>query len=445
MSQIKITKEYKKYPKYKDSGIVWLGQIPEEWRTEKVKFLGKTLAGGTPETENKEYWEGGKIPWLPSGAVQNSTIDTNEAEKFITELGLKESATKEIKANSVLIALTGATCANVGYLTFDATANQSVVAIHNYKDVVDSKFLYYSFLANREQFLVYKTGGAQSGINEQDVKNIFNSVPALTVQEKIAEYLDDKTGLIDKIIEKKQQLLELLAEKRKVLISDAVTGKVRINDKLESTKTPASDLRDSGIPWLGQIPRDWKVEKLKYLSPIRNTKIEKKDDTRYIGLENVESETGRIIDVNDNQEVESIVNVFKTGDVLFGKLRPYLAKVFQAEYDGVCTGELLVLKQKNDKIIGKYLFYRLLEQGFIKIVNDSTYGSKMPRANWEFIGNLNFSFSDVSIQKIIVKFLDKKITELNELNSAINNSINLLQEYKISLISNAVTGKIHIC
>ncbi|MBK9462080.1 MAG: restriction endonuclease subunit S [Sphingobacteriales bacterium] len=144
-----------KYNAYKDSGVEWLGEIPKHWETIIVKRLGKTKAGGTPSTNILKYWDG-EIPWLPSGKLQNCEIVS--ADKFITESGLKYSATKLIKPNTVLIALTGATCANIGYLKFEACANQSVIAIEENKGV-DSKFLYYALINERLQILLSQTGG----------------------------------------------------------------------------------------------------------------------------------------------------------------------------------------------------------------------------------------------------------------------------------------------
>ena len=161
------TVKYKKYSKYKDSCVEWFTEIPEGWDVVKTKYIAKTIAGGTPSTSVAEYWDGGDIPWLPSGKVQNCNIE--EADIFITKLGLRESATKRINRNSVLVALTGATCANAGYLTFCATANQSVVALHEYKNKADSRFLFYSLLSQREQILVFKSGGAQGGVSDKTI------------------------------------------------------------------------------------------------------------------------------------------------------------------------------------------------------------------------------------------------------------------------------------
>ena len=237
----------KRYETYKETNHNWYPTIPNEWKVCKVKHIAKTYAGGTPSTVKAEYWNRGNIPWLPSGKLQNGDITT--AEKFITEEGLNGSSTKWIKDNTVLVALTGATCANIGYLKFKACANQSVVAIDEFKDKANSRFLYFMFLMMRKQILTHQTGGAQAGINDGNVKNLYLTLPSLQEQTQIANYLDYKTGLIDAIIAQKEDLIKKLKEQRQAIINEAVTKGLN----------PDVKLKDSGIEWLGEIPEHWEV------------------------------------------------------------------------------------------------------------------------------------------------------------------------------------------
>ena len=110
----------------KDSGVDWIGNIPKNWRTVEMKVYCKSVfAGGTPQSDNSEYWDG-DIPWLPSGVCHDCKVYV--APKYITNAGLENSSTKYIPANTALVAMTGATCGNTAFLTFDACANQSVAA-----------------------------------------------------------------------------------------------------------------------------------------------------------------------------------------------------------------------------------------------------------------------------------------------------------------------------
>ena len=234
----------------KDSGIRWIGRIPENWQTASIKQQCKEIfSGGTPDTNKSEYWDG-DIPWLPSGSIQNNLILC--APKTITNLGLEKSSTKYIPANSVLLAMTGATCSNVGYLTFDSCANQSVMA-YVPKLSANSKFLYYMLLACKNEILLHKNGGAQSGINGEDCKNF--KVPYINknLQDKIVKILDKKCEQIDKLIEIQEKEIDKLKEYRTSVITKAVTK------GLDETVP----MKDSGIDWIGSIPEHWQIRTMK--------------------------------------------------------------------------------------------------------------------------------------------------------------------------------------
>ncbi len=202
---------------------------------------------------------------------------------------------------------------------------------------------------------------------------------------------------------------------------------------------PYSAYKDSGVEWLGEVPKHWEVKRLKYSAPASTTKlIEKPIDLPYLGLENVESKTGRLLLDEPTESVDSTVSVFERGNVLFGKLRPYLAKVAYVDFQGVCTTELVVLQPSNI-LDSKFLFYRLLSQDFIKLVDSMTYGTKMPRASAEQIGNLVIQLPSLPEQRAIAAFLDREAARINTLIAKKERLIELLQEKRAALISHAVT------
>jgi type I restriction enzyme S subunit len=194
--------------------------------------------------------------------------------------------------------------------------------------------------------------------------------------------------------------------------------------------------KDSGVEWLGEVPEHWEIRKLKFSATLISNKINAKDsELQFIGLENIESFTGKLI--FSDTESEGIALYYKDNDILFCKLRPYLAKVYLANQEGLCTSELLVLR--GTEIIPPFLKYYLLSQEFINIVDSSTYGSKMPRANWEFIGNLSCLIPHEKEQHQIATFLDNKTAHLDKLIEKKQQMIGLLNEKRIALITQAVT------
>ena len=194
--------------------------------------------------------------------------------------------------------------------------------------------------------------------------------------------------------------------------------------------------KDSGIAWIGEIPEHWEIKKLKNVCSQVNIKENSKGNSLpYIGLENIESGSGRYIDTIS--EIEGMANRFCKNNVLFGKLRPYLSKVYLAEKDGICSTEFIVYDTKSNNC--RFIHKLLLSPLFIDVVNSSTYGAKMPRANSEFINNIYVQIPPLPEQQSIAAYLDQKCGEIDELITLQEEMITKLQSYKQSVITEAVT------
>ncbi|KFD25203.1 hypothetical protein [Yokenella regensburgei] len=194
------------------------------------------------------------------------------------------------------------------------------------------------------------------------------------------------------------------------------------------------EYKDSGVEWLGAIPEDWSVTKLKYIADLLTAKSTNSDDL-FVGLENISSGDGKYISKEENIADGASVS-FEKNDVLFGKLRPYLAKSWLATFSGVCSSEFLVLR--TAKLHPKYLNYYSLTNEFIEQVNSSTYGSKMPRASWEFIGLLPVPTCSYSLSEKVAWFLDHETAKIDNLIEKQQQLIELLKEKRQTVISNAV-------
>lgn len=197
-----------------------------------------------------------------------------------------------------------------------------------------------------------------------------------------------------------------------------------------------SEMKDSGIPWIGMIPKGWTFQKIKRLVLLKTTKAASNEG--YIGLENIESWSGRFIDTSDgNFEAEGTSIAIAENDIIFGKLRPYLAKCFIANKAGCCSPEFIVMKPNG--IDSGLLKYNLLSPKFIDVVNMSTYGAKMPRTNWEFIGNLFIAIPNKAEQSVIGAYLDEKCSKIDEIIASAKASIEDYKQWKASIIYEAVT------
>ena len=201
---------------------------------------------------------------------------------------------------------------------------------------------------------------------------------------------------------------------------------------------PYTDYRDSGVSWLGKIPGKWNQKRLKFCAWLVNQKIEAiTSDLPYIGMENIESHTSQLIGMDTETTADGLSNVFKSGDILFGKLRPYLAKALYTTMDGLCSSELLVYRPREG--VPRFILYYILSGGFVETVNASTYGAKMPRASSTFIGNLPLLLPSLKEQQAIAKFLDRETARIDELIDKKQQLIKLLAEKRSALISHAVT------
>ena len=196
-------------------------------------------------------------------------------------------------------------------------------------------------------------------------------------------------------------------------------------------------LKESGIDWIGQIPEEWEMSKIRYLVATRSEKRITDSSVPYIGLENIESQTGKF--VKTGIQVDKSENiVVEIGDVLFGKLRPYLRKYWRATFTSMASSEFLVFQ--SSELDMNFLYYAIQSDSFIEEVNTSTYGSKMPRASWEYIKNMRIAFPTSLVeQQKIADFLDKKTAQLDKAKNLLEEQIQKLKDYRASLIYETVT------
>ncbi|TGE20887.1 restriction endonuclease subunit S [Hymenobacter metallicola] len=198
------------------------------------------------------------------------------------------------------------------------------------------------------------------------------------------------------------------------------------------------NVKESGAEWLGKVPTHWPLKKLKHTVELNSNECADEGITFKVALENIESGTGKHIPT-EVPGFEGIGNTFQADDVLFSKLRPYLAKVLHPKTSGIAVGEILVLTPNKELYDSRFLFYQLLSSAFISVVDSSTYGSKMPRASWSFIKELQLPVPPLSEQRIIANFLDRKTEKLEKLLTHKQDLLDLLQRKRQAFINEAVT------
>lgn len=223
-----VTKGLDKTVAYKDSGIEWIGEIPEGWDISKIKYEIQSIGSGTtPDSDVQDYYDGDNY-WIQSGDLYNTNI-VRKTEKNITDFAVNSfSALKLYKAPFVVIAMYGASIGNLAISTIDAYTNQACCVLQDGN--FNTTYLFYYLSASKQSLINEALGGTQPNISQVVIKNFILLLPPLVEQSAIADYLDDKTTKIDCIIAKKEQQLELIKEHRKSLIYEYVTGKKRVKE-----------------------------------------------------------------------------------------------------------------------------------------------------------------------------------------------------------------------
>lgn len=408
----------KKYDKYKDSGIEWIGEIPQEWKILPHKYIMSKVKNIC------DKYNGEDIISLTMKGVIKRDLDNPMGKMPLTFDGYQR-----IEAGNLLLCLfdIDVTPRCVGLIKDNGLTSP---AYSQFKFLGQDCPQYYTYLLTMiddDKCFLHLSKNLRSSLTEDNFGAILTIQPPIHEQQRIADYLDKKCGEIDKVIETEKSVIEKLKEYKQSIITEAVTKSL---DK-------SVPLKDSGIEWIGNIPQHWEIKRLKTTLRLRNEKVEYNGE-KYIGLENVESNSGHYT-LSEENIVDGISNKFYTNDVLFGKLRPYLAKATIVDFEGLCSSEFLVMQ--NFKGDNRYLLRILLSYWFIDIVNSSTYGAKMPRASWDFIGNMVIPYPDTKEQQQIAEYLDKKCTEIDKAIVDKEQVIEKFTEYKKSLIYECVTGK----
>ena len=416
------------YPEYKEAGVGWLGSIPTHWPEKRAKYYFKEI---------DERSQSGEEEML---SVSHITGVTPRSEKNVTMFKAESNVGQKLcQPGDLVINTMWAWMSALGVSNHDGIVSPAYgVYRPRNKQNYDNYFLDHLLRIEgyRSEYICRSTGIRSSRLRLYPDKFLSMPVvcPPQEEQQAITRFLKAQDHLFRKFIRNKRRLIELLKEQKQNIINQAVTRGLDPDVKLKS----------SGVEWIGDIPEHWEVRRLKFLCNNLNEQTsEKQPGETYIALEHVESWTGRISLPDDEITFDSQVKRFQPGDVLFGKLRPYLAKVTRSQTAGVCVGEFLVLRATGD-VTADFLEQKLRSKRVIDLINSSTFGAKMPRADWTFIGNLKFAYPSADEQLEILEHIQDKSAEIDQAISRAQREIELMREYRTRLISDVVTGQVDV-
>lgn len=390
---------YQPYSEYKDSGVEWLGDIPSHWDLKKLKFLCKVKTG-SKDTINAV--EDGDYPFF----VRSQTIER------INSVGAD--------CEAVLTAGDGVGVGKVyHYYNGKFDYHQRVYMLSSFSNVV-GKFVYYYLSSNF--YKVALEGNAKSTVDSLRLPQFLNfelSVPRVKDQNNIINFLDYETAQIDRLIEKQQQLIELLKEKRQAVISHAVTKGLN----------PNVPMKDSGVEWLGDVPAHWKVGRLKNVLTIKNGR-----DYKTIEVE----DGGYPVYGSGGIFKRSSDYLYDGVSLLFGRKgtidKPLLVSGKFWTVDTMFYSEIY----KNS--LPEYIYYQSLDFPFDKLSTNTA----LPSVTQEDLLNLGFVIPPKYEQKTICIIINKNIRFIDLVIDKAESAITLMQERRTALISAAVTGKIDV-
>jgi type I restriction enzyme S subunit len=433
------------YPKYKPSGIEWLGEIPEHWKTCPVKRVSTRIQTGcTPPTSEERYYDDGTVPWYgPSSFGTNLVL--SEPVKLLNEAAIHEGTARLFPADSIMVVCIGATIGKVGYLTNPASSNQQITAIILSPRKASGKFLSYQLKRLEHVLRGIAPSTTLPIMDQQEVGYLPCALPTLGEQHAIAAFLDRETARIDTLIAKKERQIELLQEKRAALISHAVTKGLDPNAKM----------KDSGIEWLRGIPEHWTVSRIAticskitngFVGPTRDILVP--DGISYLQSLHIKGNNIQfdgLYFVEEGWSKEHGKSILRQGDVLVVQTGDIgQVAVVPEEFDGANCHALIILSCRKEYALGKFLSLVLNSHyGFHSLKRIQT-GSLLPHLNCTFVREIYIPLPPFEEQKRIVTFLDHETTQIDLMTSRIEESITKLHEYRTALISAAVTGKIDV-
>jgi type I restriction enzyme S subunit len=432
--------KYNAYEKYKDSGIEWLGEIPEHWQSLNFKRLTLIKRGASPRPidDPKYFDDDGEYAWVRIADVTASERYLETTTQKLSELG--KSLSVPLEPGNLFLSIAGSVgkpiitkikcCIHDGFVYFpDLKANQ--------------EFIYYIFNSG-QPYLGLGKMGTQLNLNTETVGGITIGLPPLPEQQAIANFLDYKTKQLDALIAKKETLLEKLDEKRTAIISHAVTKGL----------DPNVPMKDSGIEWLGEIPEHWEVKRFKFLlsEPFKygaNEAAEINDPNlpRYIRITDVKDD-GSLREDTFRSLPENIAKdyLLEEGDILLARSGATVGKTFiyskswgKAAYAGYLI-RARVSGQNSSDFIYKFLQSKLYFDWVKSIFIQAT----IQNISAEKYSNLFITTPPLPEQQAIANFLDHKTKQIDQQKLKIQQAIDRLKEYRTALITNAVTGKIDV-
>lgn len=432
---------FPRYPKYKDSGVDWIGKVPEHWDLPKIKSITTFSGGGTPSRDNLAFWNG-QIPWVSPKDMKAERIIG--AEESITENGLENSATSLVPIGRVLMVVRSGILKHTIPVAINETAvalNQDMKALNFDPHRCLSRFFLRWAQGLNDVLLTAwaKQGATVESLEQNYIANTVIPLPSVVEQSQIAEFLDRETAKIDALVAEQRRLLELLKEKRQAVISHAVTKGLN----------PYAPMKPSGIEWLGDVPEHWEVCRLATLFrevteagsdelPILSVSIHSGVSDDELDAEAMDRKITRIEDRSKYKRVAP-------GDLVYNMMRAWQGGFGTVAVDGMVSPAYVVARPQR-AIVTAYCEHLLRTPQAIEQMRRHSRGVTdfRLRLYWEEFKNIRIAFPPAHEAAAICERISEIVGGFVSLSEGCEQTIALLQERRSVLISAAVTGQIDV-
>lgn len=426
-----------KYEQYKDSGIDYIGEIPEHWEVSKVGKEYYIIGGSTPQSDNSYYWTNGNIIWITPTDFKN-TINQYllSSERKITLAGLQSCGTKISPPKSIVMS----TRAPIGHIALTAEAsctNQGCKSFYSKNSNNYTPYGYYFLMCNKKHIQSLGKGATFLEVSKNKLSSIRIPVPPTQEQIAIANYLDKKVSAIDGSIQKYKDMAEALKKTRKVMISDVITKGLN----------PDVKLKDSGIDYIGEIPEHWEVSKVGKLSKVitgntpENIKLMEDDFIPFIRPEDIYPDriTNLIIAKDGiSRKYKNKIRLIPPKSILITSIGT-IGKIGINEIECFTNQQInaIILKKEDNSLdYYKYVMF-FLKSIFIKKSSKTIIsiisGGKMKQ--------IRIPVPPMSEQIAIAEYLDKKVSAIDKAIDKVYTQVKTLEKLKKVLISDVITGK----
>lgn len=436
------TTKINKYDTYKDSGIEWIGEIPQDWNAIKFKYCF-SIIGGNGFSETLQGNSNGEIPFCKCSDINDSSTNfVSSANNYVSLECCNDNNFNLVPENSILIAKIGeALKKNHRKINTVPCCIDNNMEAFVLKNNVDK--LYYFYVLKCIDMLWFDNGGTIPSVNNEKLKNFKLPYINKIKQQQIADYLDKKCEEIDKVVETEKAVIERLKEYKQSVITEAVTKGL---DK-------SVPLKDSGIEWIGKIPEHWGIIKLKRM-------VETISDIDHYMPKSVDNGypylmTGDLKDCISKIDFENCKKISENDyNDLSSKIHPILDDIIFARYatvgtlcyvdiakDFLVSYSCLTIRPKQRELFGKFLYYYLKSDNFKIDVTQYINSNTQSNIGLDALQKVYIMLPNIEEQQQIADYLDKKCSEIDKAITGKEQLIEKLTEYKKSLIYECVTGK----